>query len=187
MTTQQTTKESSIFHHLPCNSWAVNKGHTSMSGCFSESIFDTLLSESPSGWLWSEPEGDRAGESAFWNTVWFLWFGSNKHLPYASTRCCPQSTTPDSWSIIRAGSSPWTCLEDDSLWQWWPELSTLQEPVSIKVWQKILTVSKGFKISDSCCSFLNFQITGRQVLPNLNLFESPNYVTEKWDVVLPLQ
>ena len=46
-------------------------------------------------------------------------------------------------------------------------------------------MSKDFKISDLYCSFLNFQITERQVFPNLNLFERLNCVTEKQAVVLP--
>lgn len=43
---------------------------------------------------------------------------------------------------------------------------------------------KDFKISDLYCSFLNFQITERQVFPNLNLFERLSYVTEKQAVVI---
>lgn len=57
--------------------------------------------------------------------LWFLWFGSNKHLTDAAAQCCPQRTIPDSWSIIRTGVPPRTCLEDDSLWQWRPEPNTL--------------------------------------------------------------
>lgn len=45
--------------------------------------------------------------------------------------------------------------------------------------------SKDFKISDLYCSSLNFQITERQIFPNLNLVERLNYVTEKQAVVLP--
>lgn len=52
--------------------------------------------------------------------LWFLWFGSIEHLPYAAAQCCPQSTTPDSWSIIKPGVPLWTSLEDDNVWQRWP-------------------------------------------------------------------
>lgn len=150
-------KESSISHHLPRNSWAVRGTPVHWGVFLILFLTHSSLIAHRADCEVSLQEFKQRSQLFGKQCLWFLWFGSNKHLPYAAAQCCPQSTTPDSWSIVRTGVPPRTCLEDDNLWQRQPEPNTLQEPVSIKVWQKRLIMSKDFQISDLYCSFSNFQ------------------------------
>jgi len=122
---QRNSKESSISHHLPCNSWAVRVTPVCW-GVFLI-LFPTRFSlNAHQADCEVSLQGFKQKSQLFGKQgLWFPWFGSNKYLPYTVAHGCPQSTAPDSWSIIRTGVPPWTCLEDDNLWQRLPELNTL--------------------------------------------------------------
>lgn len=156
--TKKNPKESDISHHLTCNSWAVRV----MPVCWSVRLILFLTHSSPNAhqahYEMNLQEFNQRNQLTGTQCSWFLWFGSNKHLPYAAAQCCPQSTTPDTWSFIRTGVPPWRCLEDENVWQWWPETNRLQEPILKNLTEKAHNV-KDSKTSDLYCSLLNFQIT----------------------------
>lgn len=120
---KKTNKESGISHHLPRNSWAVRVTpvHWGVFLFLTHSSLNAHQADCEVSLQECKQRSQLFGKQG----LWFLWFGSNKPFPYAGAQRCPQSTTPDSWSIVRTDVPPWPCSEDDNFWQWQPEQNML--------------------------------------------------------------
>lgn len=113
---KKNSKESNISHNLTCKS----EGYACTLGCSSDSVSDTIFSECPSSscTYWTLTRGICLLE---FSVCGFCDLAAvNISSMQLAAQCCPQSITAHSQSIIRPGDPPWTCLEDDNIWQWWP-------------------------------------------------------------------
>lgn len=161
-------KESNVSHRLTCNTWAMRV----MPACWGVLILfltPSCLNVHQAHYEMNLQDFKQRNLLTGIQCLWFLWFGGNKHLPCAAAQCCPQSTTPDSQSIVRPGVSPWTCLEDDNIWQWWP--GTNKYTFGANSYQSLTEYSNNVKDSKTreCCSLLNFEITKKT---GISWFES---------------